>query len=173
MDAAKSLLAYKDVVTRSNGNVSQEEDVLKDSSNVEQQSNAYILCLDDALMHRICRVLSLLDLLSFQCTCKDLNEFIVHNPHLWKRISIPRSLSEKLTDQHLMVLIQRAREELEVIEIHGSKNITGSFLLTDSMKKSTRLEKVLNIAKKAVSDIQLFLTTYFVYLPAALASRMP
>eukprot|EP00475_Leptophrys_vorax_P028645 TRINITY_DN4159_c0_g1_i1.p1 TRINITY_DN4159_c0_g1~~TRINITY_DN4159_c0_g1_i1.p1 ORF type:complete len:235 (-),score=2.08 TRINITY_DN4159_c0_g1_i1:158-862(-) len=83
-----------------------------------------------------------MDLLSVQCTCKDLNSFVVHDRHLWRRITIPRSLSEKLTDTHLMVLIQRAHKELEVVEIHGSKKLTGEFLLTDGMKENKKLEKL-------------------------------
>eukprot|EP00475_Leptophrys_vorax_P028649 TRINITY_DN4159_c0_g1_i5.p1 TRINITY_DN4159_c0_g1~~TRINITY_DN4159_c0_g1_i5.p1 ORF type:complete len:274 (-),score=2.92 TRINITY_DN4159_c0_g1_i5:158-979(-) len=88
-----------------------------------------------------------MDLLSVQCTCKDLNSFVVHDRHLWRRITIPRSLSEKLTDTHLMVLIQRAHKELEVVEIHGSKKLTGEFLLTDGMKENKKLEKVRKIVQ--------------------------
>ncbi|CAI5460671.1 unnamed protein product [Closterium sp. Yama58-4] len=41
-----------------------------------------------------------------------------------------------------MVLIKRAQKELEVVEVHGSKRLTGAFLLADGMKENKKLEKL-------------------------------
>jgi len=49
---------------------------------------AYILTLDEGLLHKICACLALNDLLS-ACTCRQLNSLIATDKDLWRSLFIP------------------------------------------------------------------------------------
>lgn len=55
----------------------------------EEGDSAYILTLDEGLLHKICSCLALNDLLSAQCTCRQLNSFIASDKDLWRSLFIP------------------------------------------------------------------------------------
>ncbi|KAG1331346.1 F-box protein SKIP14 [Cocos nucifera] len=81
------------------------------------------------------------DLLSAERVCRSLHSAVQNDPLLWRCISIDSSLSEKITDDDLLQLSERAQGNLKCLSLVGCSRITDDGL-KHVLENNPRLRKL-------------------------------
>lgn len=120
------------------------------SEAVQEGDTAYILTLDEGLLHKVFSCLAVNDLLSAQCTCRQLNSFIARDQELWRSLFIPNRWGGTLEQACISVQATRLLPLRVAYLLLGLRPValTGELRLVLCLVSPRRESRGLNVASR-------------------------
>lgn len=142
-NSGSALASYDFVTSFEDGNVSSNSETRENQVDWGKLEGAEFSC--DATSHEVWTVvlsyLGIKDLLSLEMVCKSLQYTVRSDPLFWRWIHIEKPLNEKITDDNLLQLSNRAQGNLQCLSLLECTRITDDGLRR-VLQSNPKLNKV-------------------------------